>query len=125
MTPERLSTISGPLPTRLWRRSPVSRTLPVLKKNTLALVVSIVSDWGSHPLPVDGPRLAQPAAGAGFSLHWGRPGQAGASVPSTSVSGLRATPGDHNVDQRGEVPRRVEVTIDDQPAGLAGKHPFR
>jgi ActR/RegA family two-component response regulator len=48
----------------------------------------------SRPLPVDGAGLAQQRAGAGFPLLRGLPGQAGTCVPSTDVSGLRATPGD-------------------------------
>src|ERR1035437_8676320 len=47
----------------------------------------------------------------GLTLH--RQGQN--SLASTSVYGLRATPGDHDLTQRGEVPCSVQVPIQDQP----------
>ena len=69
-----------------------------------------------------GPRLAQRAAGAGFPLRRHLPAGAALPVGSTDVLGLRATPGDRGVDQRGQVARRVEVTVDAKPTGLASEH---
>jgi len=64
----------------------------------------VVRDPGSRALQLDGASLTWARwPGAGFPLQWGLPGPAGACVPSTGVSGLRTTPGDHPVDQRGQV----------------------
>src|SRR5664280_237558 len=59
-------------------------------------------------------RLDSPGAtrlrGPGLTLH----GQGQNSLASTSVYGLRATPGDHRLTQLGEVPCSVHVPVQDE-----------
>ncbi len=71
----------------------------------------------SGEFPDSSPALRQDSPGVtrlrgpGLTLH--RQGQN--SHASTSVYGLRATPGDHDLTQRGEVPCSVQVPIQDKP----------
>jgi hypothetical protein len=68
----------------------------------------------SPALRLDGPGLTR-LCGGGLTLH----GQGQNSQASTSVYGLRATPGDHGLTQRGEVPCGVHVPVKDEPASRA------
>src|SRR5579859_5950812 len=71
----------------------------------------------SPALRWDGPGLTG-VCRAGLTFHGHRPAGAGLTVGSTSVFGLRATPGDYEL---GEVDRGVEITVADHAAALAGE----
>jgi hypothetical protein len=59
----------------------------------------------------------RPVRGGRFTAA--SPNGSGLTVGSTSVLGLRATPGDEALDQRSEIDRGVLVPVDDQAAGGA------
>src|SRR5579875_767542 len=69
----------------------------------------------SSRLRGSGPGLAR-VRGAGLTLHSHLPGRPGLTVGSTSVFGLRATPGDLPVAVPGEVERGIEVAVRDHAA---------
>jgi hypothetical protein len=66
------------------------------------------------------PVLSGRQSSAGFSLHHGLPEGSGTYVRSASVSRLPATPGDV-LRELGEVAGGIQITVDPQPAGLAGE----
>src|ERR1035437_8019038 len=64
----------------------------------------------SPALRLDSPGVTR-LRGPGLTLH----GQGQDSLASTSVYGLRATPGDHDLTQHGKVLCSVQVPIQDHP----------
>src|SRR5215218_4870084 len=105
-------------PTLAQRLAAVTQTISVCRRS------------GQSVLRADGAGLTRATPGAGFSVHRGLPGQAGSYVHSPSVSGLRATPGDHLrtrlcQDKGSEVAGCVLVTVEHQPAALAPVGPLR
>src|ERR1035441_6991685 len=73
--------------------------------------VSISKLSGSSPALRQGSPGVTRLRSPGVTLH--RQGQN--SLASTSVYGLRATPGDHDLTARGEVPCSVQVPVQDKP----------
>jgi hypothetical protein len=76
----------------------------------MSVSISELSDR-SPALRLDSPGVIR-LRGPGLTLH--RQGQI--SPSSTSVYGLRATPGDHRLTQRGEVLCGVHIPVHDHPA---------
>jgi hypothetical protein len=74
--------------------------------------------------PTIGAGLTRYATGAGFPLHGHLPSELGPTVGSTGVLRLPATLGDV-LCERGEVAGGIQVPVEPEPAGLAGKGALR